>query len=63
MEWKIHEKSFILSCKCGEHHYHVILVGSSVYLQCGRCGELISIIINYDLMKKLKNGHTSIHKK
>lgn len=54
MKWNKHEDVYISVCECGEHHYHVIKIGSAVYLQCGRCKKLISIILDLYERKKMK---------
>ena len=52
IEWVEHDKVYISRCKCGEHHFHLLQIGSAVYLQCGKCKNLISIILSYSDRKK-----------
>ena len=49
INWKEHKTCYIGLCKCSNHHYHIIKVGSAIYLQCGKCGELTNVIIDYHL--------------
>lgn len=52
VEFVIHENTKIGRCRCGEHHWHLIKIGSAIYLQCGRCGRLINIIMEFEAKKK-----------
>ena len=47
ISWVEHETVYISKCGCGEHHFHLIKIGSAVYLQCGRCGRLVNVILDY----------------
>jgi len=53
INWVEHEMVLISKCGCGEHHFHLIKIGSAVYLQCGRCGRLTSVILDYHTKNNL----------